>query len=479
MMRYTFLLLAVLAASTVAQGGRTLSVSADARHLVRADGEPFVWIGDTAWELFHRLDREEATFYLERRAAQRFSIIQAVVLAENDGLRVPNAYGHVPLIDLDPTRPNEDYFAHVDFIVGEAARLGLHLGMLPTWGDKLPSANPGAGPIVFNPANARVFGEFLGRRYRDAPLVWVLGGDRNVDSPEVLETWRAMAAGLRAGDGGTHLIAFHPRGDASSSTWLHNEPWLDINLYQSGHARRFNPVYRFAMHDRLLHPRKPTLDAEPAYEDIGVAFWEFCDWNLPTRVPAAALDERGLLADPSVFRKGFFTAHDVRVLAYWNFLSGACGYTYGNNAIWQMYEPGQYIAIPCLTDWRGALDRPGGGQMRHVRALFETYSLARLLPDQSMVYGSNPEGPDHVRAAGSTDRSFALLYLPRGRPVDVVLGKTGGSEVAVRWFDPRTGSFSPAESLANRGISRFVPPGGGSSEENDWVLVLDQPRPNG
>jgi hypothetical protein len=45
----------------------------------------FFWLGDTAWELFHRLTREEAERYLENRRAKRFTVIQAVALAELDG----------------------------------------------------------------------------------------------------------------------------------------------------------------------------------------------------------------------------------------------------------------------------------------------------------------------------------------------------------------------------------------------------------
>ena len=37
-----------------------LKVSENRRFLVGVDGSPFFYLGDTAWELFHRLNREEA-----------------------------------------------------------------------------------------------------------------------------------------------------------------------------------------------------------------------------------------------------------------------------------------------------------------------------------------------------------------------------------------------------------------------------------
>src|SRR5215510_10998676 len=100
-----------------------LKVYENHRYLSTAEGKPFFYLGDTAWELFHRLNREEATRYLEDRSHKGFNVIQAVALAQLDGLTALNPYGALPLIDRDPARPNPDYFAHVDFIVDKAEAL--------------------------------------------------------------------------------------------------------------------------------------------------------------------------------------------------------------------------------------------------------------------------------------------------------------------------------------------------------------------
>ena len=109
-----------------------LRVSANGRYLIQQDDRPFFYLGDTAWELFHRLNREEANRYLQNRATNGFTVIQAVVLAELDGLKTPNAYGDLPFRTDDPSQPNEAYFKHVDYIVTKAASLGLYIDMLPT-----------------------------------------------------------------------------------------------------------------------------------------------------------------------------------------------------------------------------------------------------------------------------------------------------------------------------------------------------------
>jgi hypothetical protein len=467
----------IFASCTTQTSNKSLVVCDNSKYLTYPNGKPFLWIGDTAWELFHRLDREKAVEYLENRAEKGFTVIQAVVLAESHGLREPNAYGEIPLIDLDPSKPNEKYFEHVDFIVNKAEELGLFIGMLPTWGDKVFSEHPGKGPIVFNVENARIYGEFLGKRYKNKPVIWILGGDRNIANLEVLEIWRAMAEGISSGDRGRNLISYHPRGESSSSHSLHNEEWLDFNMYQSGHSKHFNEVYNYANHHALLHPRKPFLDAEPAYEDIAVLFYNYLR-GAKLRASSetdtiSPITFDGLIRDPSVFEEGFFTDMDVRVHGYWNFLAGACGYTYGNNAVWQMWEPEIRANIPCLHDWKEAMDRPGANDIRHMANIFTARPFHLLIPDQSIIYGRVPDGKEHIQAAIAEDNSFMLIYLSVGQSVMVNMYKLKGPATAW-WYDTREGIASPAGTFDITEIHEFTPPTSGVG--NDWLLVIDNSK---
>jgi hypothetical protein len=449
---------------------KSLNVSKNGRYLEDKNGKPFLYLACTAWELFHKLNREEATEYLENRKEKGFTVIQAVVLAELDGLGKPNAYGDSALINFDPIKPNEKYFEHVDFIVNKAEELGLFIGMLPTWGDKVTPEN-GGEPVVFNEKNAEIYGKYLGKRYKDKPIIWILGGDRNIANDTIFYIWKSMAMGLREGDNGNHLITMHPRGGESSSKWFHNEVWFDFNAYQSGHTSRYNKVYQFAEHDYLLNPAKPCIDAEPAYEDIAVKFWDFQAWTPTSRVPTDVLDSNNLIQKPSHFALGFFTAHDIRVHAYWNLLSGACGYTYGNNAIWQMFRKGGDVVIPCLYDWRESMNRLGSDDIRHIRKLFEARDFSKLIPDQSIVYGNNPKDSTHIRAAVANDGSFLIAYLSIGQPAKICMSKIKGSKIKAWWFDPREGTTRPAGEHSNTGFVTFTTPTSGT--DIDWVLVLD------
>lgn len=467
-MRYlVFILVFVLSLSDLFS--QQLAISPNQRYLINEeDSTPFFWLGDTAWELFHKLDREEAIHYLSTRAEQGFTVIQAVILAERDGVRTPNAYGELPFHDLDPKQPNEAFFQHVDFIIREGNKLGLLIGVLPTWGDKVYSEHPGAGPILFGEENARIFGEFLGDRYQDDNLVWILGGDRDIANDTVRTVWDAMALGLKKGDKGKHLLTYHPRGSRSSGDYLHEAEWMDFNMYQSSHAQFYTPVYNFARKDRARNPIKPTIDGEPPYEDIPVAFWEYMEFK-----PGEFADitgEDGNLIDKSRFDKGFFDGKSVRVHAYWDFLAGAAGYTYGNNAVWQMHKKGETFVIPTLTDWKEALHRPGAKSMKYIRKLFEMRSFASIIPAQELIVSANPEGENHIRAAIHEDGKFAIIYLANPQEFTLDLSLLAGERFTAFWFNPVDGSrFILSEFGLNQKVWNTPP----SEEEQDWVLVID------
>jgi len=459
--RRTFLVTALIATCLLqAQAQQKplpqLRVSDNKRFLVTADGRPFFWLGDTAWELFHRLTREDADKYLQQRAKLGFTVIQAVALAEFDGLGAPNPYGHTPLRDNDPGQPNEDYFAHVDWIVNRANALGLYVGFLPTWGDKWNKGKLGVGPEIFTPTNAERYGEWLGRRYKNAGVIWILGGDRAIEHDGHGDVIRGMARGLRAGDGGAHLITFHPPGGQTSSTWFHDEAWLDFNMRQNGHSTEFTGRYELTRADYDRTPIKPVLDGEPIYEDHPVAF--------------------------DAKRFGHSISADVRRPLYWDLFSGAFGHTYGHHSVWQFLAPGRTPVNNPLLEWTRAIEQPGAQQMRHGRALIESRPfLTRIPADDVIVAGPVPTsmpGAGRYRfvATRDTDGTYAMVYAPVGRRFTVRMEVIKGAKVKAWWFDPRTGRATDAGMFTNAGEREFAPPDPG--ELLDWVLVLDDAARN-
>ena len=433
-----------------------LKISDNHRFLVKEDGTPFFYLGDTAWELFHRLNREEADRYLENRARKGFTVIQAVAIAELDGHQDPNAYGFLPLVDHDPARPavkdgpDNDYWDQVDYVVNKAESLGLFIGFLPTWGrgwhDTMKDGRP-----LFTADNAAVYGEWLGRRYADKPVIWILGGDRGVENDAQKAVLRAMAAGLRQGDGGRHLLTFHPPGANGSSTWFHDEAWLDFNMRQNGHQAEFTGRYDQTRADYNRTPVKPVIDGEPIYEDHPVSF--------------------------NAKNFGHSIAADVRRPLYWDLFGGACGHTYGHHSVWQMWQPGRAPINNPLLPWYEAMDQPGAGQMQFARRLLESRPFLTRIPDDTVIVDAAAKtampGAGRYRFAATRDESgsYAMVYAPVGRTFRVRLDKITGPTVAAWWYNPRNGEARRIGEFPNQGEQAFTPPDPG--EFLDWVLVLD------
>ncbi|MDX2108644.1 MAG: DUF4038 domain-containing protein [Verrucomicrobiota bacterium] len=421
-----------------------LTVHSGHHHLQYENGSPFVYLGDTAWELFHRCSREDVDFYLRDRASKGFTVIQAVALAELDGIKSPNVYGDWPLSNDDPTQPNEAYFAHVDWVVNRANELGLQIGFLPTWGDKWNKGSWGAGPELFTPANAFHYGEWLGRRYKDADIIWILGGDRQLVTTEHVAIIRAMAEGLRKGDEGNHLITLHPMGGQSSSLSVHTETWLDFHMIQSGHQRdRDN--YRMIEDDYLKLPARPVVEGEPGYE-----------------------------AHPNHFNQdhGMLDQTDVRKSCYWAFFAGAAGYTYGCHAVWQMWDGVRTPINGPRAPWKESLALPGAGQVQYARRLLESRPFFKREPAQWMLWVDARRGAEHLQCCRALDGSYAMVYIAEGNKIKVWPSKITGSHLHIWWYNPRNGT---AVDEGLREIKddncHFLPPF--DPFGRDWVLVLD------
>lgn len=456
----------MLALSCISQ----IKVSDNNRFLVTKENKPFFWLGDTDWELFHRLTREEATTFIDTRKKQGFNVLQAVALAELNGVRTPNRYGDIPLKNEDPTQllttegsdPNNqdeyDYWDHVDFVIDEAAQKGIYIGLLPTWGDKV-AKNWGDGPAIFNESNAKIYGVILAKRYaKHWNILWILGGDR----PAVYKRdgkdwddrpiWRAMAAGIEEVLGKDAFITYHPSGGKyRTSDYVHDEPWLDMNAFQSGHGSRESDPWNWVKEDLQKDPQKPTLDMEPCYEDHPVNPWDG-KW---TR------------------ERGYFNAYDVRARIYRGVFAGACGVTYGHHQVWQFLNRDLYETInigDTIIGWQKASVAQAANEMQHLKNLMLSRPYFSRVADQTIIQSPNGSTyKDLIFATRDENGSYAMVYLPQNKPVQIDVSKISGNSKKVWWFDVRTGKAVAGKMVKGNKPQTFTPPQDGE----DWVLVMD------
>lgn len=398
-----------------------LKVSDNQRYIVHEKGDvPFFWMGNTAWLLPERLNRDEVEFYLAKEREAGYNVEQIQVL---NGIPTFNIYGHAANnAEFDFSKVSKPgvygYWEHLDYIVDVAERNGIYIAMDCIWGSQINAMDE---------KKAAALGKFLGERYKDKPnIIWLIGGDiRGDKKPEV---WDALARAIKKVDKG-HIMTFHPRGRTTSAWWFNDREWMDFNMFQSGHRRygqrngdgdytikdnteEDNWTYVDMSFEQL--PIRPVIDGEPSYEDIPQGLHDF---DAPR-----------------------WQDYDVRRYAYWAVFAGCFGHTYGHNSIMQFMRPGLLGSFGAEKPWWEAMKDPGYGQMKYLKYLMLNFPFTDRIADQSIIAGKNGERYDRMIATRGND--YLLVYNYSGKPMDIDLTKISGAKKNVWWMNPADGTLT-------------------------------------
>jgi len=298
---------------------------------------PFFWLGDTAWQLFDKLTDDEIRLYLKNRKSLGFNVIQAVLV-----------------LNKEKNYSDMFFWSRVSATVDYANKLGLYMALFPIWGNAVKQG-------LLNINNVKKYADFLTSFFKQENIIWILGGDIRGDFD--YELFDTFGKELKKKDK-DRLVSFHPFGRTGSYLWFNDCEWLDFNIFQSGH-RRYDQLdfisedessmddatfgessYKYVIKNFSYDIKKPCLDGEPSYEGVVQG-----------------------LHNPS---EPYWEARHVRRYAYFDVFEGACGHTYGNNAIIQFYNVGQNGNYGVRESWSDALHSPGGAQMQYLKELMES-----------------------------------------------------------------------------------------------------------
>lgn len=432
-----------------------LKISENNRFLATENGDPFFWLGDTGWLLFTKLTREEAEQYFEDRRQKGFNVIQVMVL--HNVRNAVNIYGDTALINGRVDNPSVtpgnsftdsvqyDYWDHIDYLITLAGKKGLYIALVPVWG-----SNVRAGQVTSD--QAEKYATWLAERYRDKKnIIWLNGGDvRGSDSTAI---WNLIGSTIKETNS-DQLITFHPFGRTQSSEWFHNEPWLDFNMFQSGHKRYDQDTtglaygednWKYAAADYNLHPIKPVIDGEPSYEGIPQGLHD-------TLQP-------------------YWTDSDVRRYAYWSVFAGCFGFTYGHSSVMQFYRPQDKPAYGVKEHWYTAVDAKGAAQMKYLKQLMLSKPCFERVPANNLLSRQQGEKYDYIAVTRGTD--YILAYTCNGSDISLNIKETGWSEFKAEWFDPRTGKITEIAGDSIKEDHSFNPPGR-KTDGNDWVLIIEK-----
>jgi len=396
--------------------------SAGHRCLAGQDGKPFLMQGDAAWSLIVQLEREEAIRYLEDRRRRGFNTL-LVNLIEHEVSRNPprNAYGDSPFDPAgDFSRPDEKYFAHVDWILERAAEYGFLVLLAPAYlGYDGGSEGWYKEVRDSGPERMRMYGHYLGTRYRDVRnVIWVHGGDFNPPDRTGMD---ALQAGIHeAAPQAMHT--FHgARGTAARPFLGQDGDWLDLDTVYTTEKN----VVRASLAEYRAS-KLPFIFIEGQYENAG--------------------------ANELI----------VRTQAFQAMLSGACGQIMGNKPVWA-FDP----------IWEKSLDSPGARSMMHLRLLLEQVGWYDFQPaDSGFLLEGEGFDSERVAAALSSDGKRVLVYVPTTRTL-VLDAKQLKAPYKARWIDPGGGVPIDATPISAKADVGFVTPGRNASGYGDWLLLIE------
>ena len=420
-------------------GAGPVQVSADRRSSVHADGTPFFWLGDTAWNGAIRSEPQDWDLYLRTRREQGFSAVQFVTTQWRACSR--DAHGEVAYVDGERIGLNPRWFQRLDPRFDAINAHGLVAAPVVLWA--CVDGDPGRTLSV---ANATRLARYICARPGALQVVWLLAGDGEY-SGATAQRWHQIAAeALPATQ--KRLTTLHFCGQSWPMDDFRDAEWLDFIGYQSGHGSSAKHVRWLVQGPPsqawLKVPARPIINLEPNYE------------GHPSSPRAAPL--RRPLRAPRLLRSLL--------------IAPTAGVTYGNNCIW-LWSTRTEIPEGHEGPRPGRPMARGAGDARHAQhrapaALLRRHALVDAAPGaRAAVRPARGAGSEPLRrpAARTEDGGLAVLYTPQGGTLPLHTALLRRPATAC-WFDPREGRCG--EPIPVSGARQdFATP-----DERDWVLCI-------
>lgn len=423
--------------STAGATPNCFPLSISGRYLRRANGRPFIIVGDTPWSIEVQLTHAQIDAYLNHRRAVGINAILFELIEHKFSSQTPAyrnaASGADPFSTMSPvawTSPNETYWRTVDYIVNGALSRNIACFVCPAYlgyngGDEGWMSDVTAA----SDADLQAYGAWLARRYPQPNIVWVMGGDYAGDSTERTKQWN-IVTGMRSVRT-DQIITGHPVR-------------ADENAYS-----KWNGYTGFNLNSIYIPTTNIADDRAATAYGQGMPFFTI---------------EGG-------YEGAEGTAASIRMAIWQTICSGGCGHFFGNNPLWGFGEPNFCGGAGAAAALASDLNSTVAQQQAYFARLASSYDLTKLVPttDASLVSSSlGTSGTSgRVCPAMSSDGSFALIWTPTVA-VTVVMSNFRQSSVRARWYDPATGTYSnvSGQPFSNSGSQTMTP-------STDCVLVLD------
>jgi hypothetical protein len=421
-----------------------LKVSENKRYLVEeSTGKPFLFLSQTLWSITRRLSREDVVKALDICKEHGFTAVQLIAHSHYMG---PNVYGIAPFENENFLRPalsvgnnlqvqqDYDWWDHLEFIIQECIKREMYVCLLPTWREQWNQKKN------LHKNNAFAYGKFIGQRYRPCNpwIIWVMGGDEAPNTPQKMAIHRELARGVATGVSGKEdysqvMMTYHTHGPTSTADFFsENEPFMDFNTIQSGHSLK---NLEGMIEKTYQSQQKPVMDFEPFYTKNGQ------------------------------------TTNEARTTIYWGIFSGGFGTSCGSWNLWHCGDRND-LASFSIPD---AFHEGFGTQIGHLFKLMVMNPMQVREPNQKLLIDNRTTGLDRILACIATDKSYAMVYSPKGESFTVDMSFMGGKKIHWKWFKPSNGEIHSSGIFCRKSNQlTFTPPTHGERfSEYDWVLIIN------
>lgn len=384
------------------------------------DGKHFFYLADTVWSAFTNATIEEWEFYLEQRYREGFNVLQINTLPQWDrGTSDLNCYPFETKDGetFDFSKGKEEYYIRAKYMCQMAVDKGFQLALVVLWLNYVPGTW-GSKMFSGNIMPKEMIGEYAAKivtEFEEFDPIYVISGDTDFDTIEAIEYYK-IALDTICEMSPDSLKTMHiKRGYDKIPVEFLNK--LSFYMFQSGHnADGQDMAYRLPEAFLRKYPRKPLINAEPCYEQMGYSRQVY----------------------------GRFHSYDIRKAAYSSILSGAsAGVTYGAHGVWNwkkcnkrstsLLGEGFDEAFPMQQ----ALLFPGAWDYGYLKHFFEMNHIWDLEPARELIKDKSEE----VRMAKTEDNRY-LIYMPYA--TKIVLNQE------------LTGYQGRAVDLSNRNISNII-----------------------
>ena len=431
------------------------------QHFQRQNGEPFWFMGDTAWGYFtdspeDNHHRQQALHYAKTRASQGFNVIHSMMLSEQG---VGNQNG-LPFDDLAAEKLNPKYWDEMDSRLAYANEQGLTVGMAIAWADK-SNGEPFSWNAFPSIEARRRYARYAAARYSAYDVFFLISGEwefeyrarKSATPNQVFEEFMELGNVFDAAEPHGRMIGVHANSsNHGSARDFASAPWCSFADYQQNYTK---------LHERILLSRElggPVVNSEYAY------YLRDADGNGFTD------------------KRNSYSADDIRH-ASWD-IATAGGYLvtgFGSTYFAGYRDPGLFDVDAAKNDvWEE--------QIGYIERFFTELEWWNLVPaDQALTSKAQRTGDrDEPAIPGKQDRKQRapattywamqnpgktyVLYV-RGTTEPVTL-ETGARKLvySVRQYNPGAGTYTDLRQTKAIDEYVYTPPSNG-----DWVVLLEHP----